>query len=164
MASPGHKELNLSKWTCSTKKIRQQQKVGVALHNVGVFSRGGRLSYRHGLVTDVYAAIMTSSNGNIFRVTGVCARNSPVTGEFPSQRPVTRSFDGLFHLRLNKRLSKRWRPRRSETPSRSSWRHCNGGIYIIYISHCAIEYIAVDVTFFWNCHRKLYFALLPKLH
>ena len=32
----------------------------------------------------------------------LCARNSPVTGEFPSQRPVTRSFDVFFDLRLNK--------------------------------------------------------------
>ena len=30
--------------------------------------------------------MMTSSNGNIFRVTGPCAGNSPVTGEFPAQR------------------------------------------------------------------------------
>ena len=29
--------------------------------------------------------------------------NSPVTGEFPSQRPVTRSFDVFFDLRLTKR-------------------------------------------------------------
>ena len=29
-----------------------------------------------------------------------------VTGEFPSQKPVTRSFDVFFDLRLNKRLSK----------------------------------------------------------
>ena len=36
----------------------------------------------------------------------LCAGNSPVTGEFPSQRPVTRSFDAFFDLRLNKRLSK----------------------------------------------------------
>ena len=36
----------------------------------------------------------------------VCAGNSPVPGEFPSQRPVTRSFDVFFDLRLNKRLSK----------------------------------------------------------
>ena len=36
----------------------------------------------------------------------LCAGNSPVTGEFPAQRPVTRSFDILFDLRLNKRLSK----------------------------------------------------------
>ena len=30
----------------------------------------------------------------------LCAGNSPVTGEFPSQRPVTRSFDVYFDLRL----------------------------------------------------------------
>ena len=36
----------------------------------------------------------------------ICAVNSPVTGEFPAQRPVTRSFDVFFDLRLNKRLSK----------------------------------------------------------
>ena len=29
------------------------------------------------------------------------AGNSPVTGEFPTQSPVTRSFDVLFDLRLN---------------------------------------------------------------
>ena len=32
--------------------------------------------------------------------------NSPVTGELPTQRPVTRSFDVTFDLRLNKPLSK----------------------------------------------------------
>ena len=31
------------------------------------------------------------------------AGNSSVTGEFPAQRPVTRSFDVIFDLRLNKR-------------------------------------------------------------
>ena len=31
---------------------------------------------------------------------------SPVTGEFPLQRLVTRSFDVFFDLRLNQRLSK----------------------------------------------------------
>ena len=36
----------------------------------------------------------------------LCAWNSPVTGEFPAQRPVTRSFDVFFDLRLNIRLSK----------------------------------------------------------
>ena len=35
----------------------------------------------------------------------ICAENSPVTGEFTAQRPVTRSFDGFFDLRLTKRLS-----------------------------------------------------------
>ena len=36
----------------------------------------------------------------------LCAGNSPITGEFPAQRPVTRSFDVLLDLRLNKQLSK----------------------------------------------------------
>ena len=34
------------------------------------------------------------------------AGNSPVSGEFPAQRPVTRNFDIFFDLRLNKRCSK----------------------------------------------------------
>ena len=35
----------------------------------------------------------------------LCAGNAPVTGEFPSQRQVTRSIDVSFDLRLNKRLA-----------------------------------------------------------
>ena len=31
----------------------------------------------------------------------LCTGNSPVTGEFPAQRPVTRSFGLFFDLRLN---------------------------------------------------------------
>ena len=69
--------------------------------------------------------MMTSSNGYIFRVTGLYAGNSPVTGEFPSQRPVTRSFNEFFNLGLNKRLSKQSRRRWFETPSCALWRHCN---------------------------------------
>ena len=45
--------------------------------------------------------MVTSSNGNIFRVTDFCMGNSPVTGEFPTQRPVTRNFDIFFDLSLN---------------------------------------------------------------
>ena len=57
----------------------------------------------------------------------LCDGNSPVTGEIPSQRPVTRSFDVFFDIRLNKRLSKQPRRRWFETPSHSLWRHCNVG-------------------------------------
>ena len=35
----------------------------------------------------------------------LCAGNSPVTGEFPTLRPVTRSFGVSFDLHPNKRLS-----------------------------------------------------------
>ena len=37
--------------------------------------------------------MMTSSNGNIFRVTGPLCGEFTGPGEFPTQRPVTRSFD-----------------------------------------------------------------------
>ena len=59
----------------------------------------------------------------------LCAGNSPVTSEFPSQRQVTRSFGVLFHLCLNKRLSKQSRCCWFETPSCSLWRQCNGYVY-----------------------------------
>ena len=55
----------------------------------------------------------------------ICAGNSPVTGEFTSQRPVTRSFDVFFDLCLNKRLSKQLRGWWFEKLSRPLWRHCN---------------------------------------
>ena len=48
----------------------------------------------------------------------ICAGNSPVYGEFPTQRPVTRSFDVFIDLRLNKRLSKQSRGWWFETLSR----------------------------------------------
>ena len=55
----------------------------------------------------------------------ICAGNSPVTGEFPAQRPVTRSFEVFFDLRLKKRLSKQSWGWWFETLSRPLWRHCN---------------------------------------
>ena len=55
----------------------------------------------------------------------ICAGNSPVTGEFPTQRPVTRSFDVSLDLHLNKQLSKQWPGWWFKTPSRPLWRHCN---------------------------------------
>ena len=67
--------------------------------------------------------MMTSSNGNIFRVTGhLCGE---FTGEFPTQRPVTRSFDAFFDLRLNKQLNKQSWGCWFETLSRLLWRHRN---------------------------------------
>ena len=56
----------------------------------------------------------------------ICAGNSPVPGEFPAQRPVTRSFDVFVDLRLNKRLSKQSWGWWFETLSRPLWRQGNG--------------------------------------
>ena len=44
---------------------------------------------------DIFSALLT-----------FCAANSPVTGKFPTQRPVTQSFDIFFDLCLNNGLSK----------------------------------------------------------
>ena len=91
-----------------------------------------------------WLSMMTSSNGNIFRVTGpLCGE---ITGpvEFPAQMPVTRSFDVFFDLRLNKRLSKQPWGWWFETPAWSLWRHRNA-IDIInirskesYIFYCCV--------------------------
>ena len=56
----------------------------------------------------------------------LCVGISPVPGEFPAQKPVTRRFDVFFDLRLNKQLSKQSWGWQFETPSRSPWRHGNG--------------------------------------
>ena len=72
-----------------------------------------------------WTIMMTSSNGNIFRVTGPLCGEFTGPGEFPTQRPVTRSFDVFFDLRLNKRLSKQPWGWWFETLSWSLWHHCN---------------------------------------
>ena len=79
------------------------------------------------LITNQLHSMMTSSNGNIFRVTG------PLCGEFTGHRwiPDTKASDAelwCFSLicALNKRLSKQSWSWWFETPSRSLWRHCNG--------------------------------------
>ena len=70
-----------------------------------------------------FKLMMTSSNGSIFRVTGPLCGEITGPGEFPVERPVTRSFDVFFHLRLNKRLSKQPWGWWFETPGWSLWRH-----------------------------------------
>ena len=72
-----------------------------------------------------YFVMMTSSNGDIFRVTG------HLRGEFTGHRwnPRTKASDAelwcFFYLRLNKRLSKQSWGWWFETLSCSLWRHCN---------------------------------------
>ena len=73
----------------------------------------------------VVLVMMTSSNWNIFRVNAPLCGEFTGLGEFPTQRPVTQSFDVFFDLRLNKRLSSQPWGWWFETPSWSLWRHCN---------------------------------------
>ena len=55
----------------------------------------------------------------------VCASNSPVTGEFPSQTPVTQSSDVFFDLRFYKRVSKQSLDWWFETPACSLPSRCH---------------------------------------
>ena len=84
------------------------------------------LHFKHILAIDIMdTSMMTSSNGNIFRVTGHLCGEFTGSRDFPTQRPVTRSFDVSFDLRLNKRLNKQPWGWWFETLSWSLWRHCN---------------------------------------
>ena len=49
----------------------------------------------------LYLHMMTSSNGNIFRVTGPLCGEFTGPGDFPTQRPVAQSFDVFFDLWIN---------------------------------------------------------------
>ena len=74
----------------------------------------------------IYIVMITSSNVNIFRVTG------PLCGEFTGRRwiPWTKASDGklwcFYDLRLNKWLSKQWWGWWYGIPSHPLWRHCDG--------------------------------------
>ena len=83
--------------------------------------------------SDFKLTMMTSSNGNIFRVTGHMCGKFTGPGEFPAQRPVTRSFDVSFDLHPHKRLSKQSWGWWFETLSRPLWRHRNAkdGPYLV---------------------------------
>ena len=99
--------------------------------------------------------MMTSSNGNIFLVTG------PLCGEFtgrPAQRPVTRRFEVSFDLRLNKRLSKQWRGWWFETLSCPLWHHCN---VVLKPEYSWITRLIPRLLMAWlrvpPCHRQPYY-------
>ena len=78
----------------------------------------------------------------------ICAGNSLVPGEFPTQRPVTRSFEVYFDLRPNKRLSKQSWGWWFETQSRPLWRHRN---VQVMIWHCLIQWW----LFYWRIYASL---------
>ena len=80
----------------------------------------------------------------------ICAGNSPVSGECPTQRPVTRSFDAYFDLRPNKRLSKQSWGWWFETLSPPLWRHRNA----LYIYTAWSYHISLQETFIYMSGRK----------
>ena len=98
-----------------------------------LFSEGGAISISIDIASIWKTCMMTSSKGNIFRVTCPLCGEFTDPGEFPTKRPVTRSFDVFFDLRLNKRLSKQLRDWWFETQSWSLWRHGNVNADLDYL-------------------------------
>ena len=101
---------------------------------------------------------MTSSNGNIFRVTGPLCGEFTGPGEFPTQRPVTRSFDVFFDIRLNKRLSKQPWGWWFETLSWSLWYHCNVLMHWRYCSLALSHWYKYLSTRSTKCCHKIWSA------
>ena len=130
---------------------------------------------------------MTSSNGNIFRVTGPLCGEFTGPGDFPAQTPVTRSFDVFFDLRLNKRLSKQPWGWWFETPAWSydvimsstnlTWWDCwcelilNSSQNRLRLSNCMWKYISLVCLFvvtmlylnlFSCCNNSCYVHLVTR--
>ena len=77
-----------------------------------IYLLSGKASYRNNLRKAATMILVVSiiAHDDVIkwkhfpRYLAICA----VPGEFPAQRPVTRSFDVFFDLHPNKRLSKQW--------------------------------------------------------
>ena len=91
----------------------------------------------------------------------ICVGHSPVPGEFPAQKPVTRSFV-FFYLRLNKRLIKQSWDWWFETLSRPLWRHRNGLTTNIHnvLLFVASLWLRHGSLWIQLAHLPLYFTLL----
>ena len=84
------------------------------------------------------------------RLLALCAGNSSVTGEFPSQRPVTRKCDVCFDLHRNKRFNKQSRLRWFETYLRLLWRHCIAISSAVILSNMLSKMIPVLNEMKWK--------------
>ena len=107
-------------------------------------SRGSNTWWRHQMET--FSALLA-----------ICAGNSPVPGEFPTQRPVTRSFDIYFDLRPDKRLSKQSWGWWFETLLHSLWRHRNEDSHSK--PHAPFYWLAFKFKPAWirfHIHRKVW--------
>ena len=106
--------------------------------------------------------MMTSSIGNIFRVTGPLWRESIGHRWIPLNRWISPhkchwSFDVFVDLRLSKRVSIQLRRRWFETPSSSLWRHCNDHVIMFVSSQSllgSVNLLNFEIYRLW----KIYFC------
>ena len=82
----------------------------------------------------------------------LCVWNSPVTGEFPSQRPVTRSFDVFFERGLDKH--------RVNNPDAGDLRRhrAHNNVTVMNVGYTALY--AILVVFFWTALIQIWLPFL----
>ena len=87
-----------------------------------------------------------------------------VTGEFTTQRQVTRIFDIFFDLRPKKRLSKQSWGWWFETPWGPLWRHCNVMAHNTFGCFTNISRVPQDIlwNFVYFINRTSYDNFKPK--
>ena len=124
-----------------------------AKNQISVLAKGGLTLVLLTCMLPVNIVAMTSSNGNIFRVTG------PLRGKFTGHRwiPHTKASDAeLWCLRSNKRLSKQSWAWWFETQSRSLWCHCNFGCNVADMGY-GFARSSNFVFWAWSYHKFWYF-------
>ena len=140
-------------------------------HLIGPYSSHTRRTLT-GRPLRAFLHMMASSNETFSALPALYAGNSPVTGEFPAQRPVTWNFDVFFDLRLDKRLSKQSWGWWFETLSCTLWRHSNayGQSLLHAISNTCLlpglsegyddQFISYSLAL---CSNMLFIILMPRL-
>ena len=95
--------------------------------------------------------------GTFSTLLALCAGNSPVTGEFPALRPVTRSFDVFYDLRLNLRLNKRLSNNHEAGDLRCHYAHYD----VIVMIYNSLEYKMSQVNIYL---QEVYSTTQNKFH
>ena len=121
---------------------------------------GFRVSFEYEYLTSVKIPIpwWRHQMETLYALLALCAGNSPVTCEFPSQSSVTRSFDVFFDLGLNKWLRKQSRRRWFEMSLCSLWRHCNANyisrsisipykiVFVLKQIHVVVRLVCIEAS------------------
>ena len=81
----------------------------------------------------------------------LCEGNPPVTGGFPSQKPVTRTFDVFFDQRLNKRLA-------NTRDAGDLRRHCDHYYVIVMTSAVTVVTTFGSRTGTWRLYSQVLFC------
>ena len=109
-------------------QILSDESLSYSLKHISTGEHSSHFMEEHSSPASIFPVfMMTSSNGNMFRVTGFSAGDWWLRGIHRSSvnSPHTGHWRGALMFPLNKRLSKQSRRRWFETPSCSLWRHCN---------------------------------------